>query len=92
MHNTDTLTEEQKTKIISSVYSNVKKLKIATSIYKLKESSADELSEKTGIKSNAITTYLKEMESSGIMKSRRESYYIYYSLTPFGEKIVTLFN
>lgn len=92
MHNTDLLTEEQKTKIISSVYSNVKKLKVATAIYKLKESSADELSEKTGIKSNAITMILKEMEASGVMKSRRESYYIYYSLTSFGEKIVTLFN
>ncbi|GGH42999.1 hypothetical protein GCM10007423_40040 [Dyadobacter endophyticus] len=86
------LTEEDKTKIISSVYSNVKKLKIATSIHALKESTADELSERTGIKANLITMYLKEMEQAGIMVSRRESYYIHYSLTDFGKKIVTLFN
>lgn len=86
------LTEADKTRIISSVYSNVKKLKIATSIYALKESTADELSERTGIKANLITMYLKEMEHAGVMTSRRESYYIYYSLTPFGTKIVLLFN
>lgn len=86
------LTEEDKTRIISSVYSNVKKLKIATSIYALTESTADGLSERTGIKANLITMYLKEMEQAGVMTSRRESYFIYYSLTPFGKKIVTLFN
>jgi DNA-binding transcriptional ArsR family regulator len=86
------LTEEDKTRIISSVYSNVKKLKIATSIHALKESTADELSGRTGIKANLITTYLKEMENAGIMETRRESYFIYYRLTSFGEKIVTLFN
>lgn len=90
--NKSALTDEEKTKIISSVYSNPKKLKIATSIYQLKESTADALSEKTGIKANLITMYLKDMESCGIMTSRRESYFIYYALTPFGEKIVTLFN
>lgn len=86
------LTEEDKVRIIASVYSNPKKLLIATQIHKLKEASADELSEKIGIKANLITMYLKEMEEVGIMVTRRESYYVYYSLTAFGEKIVTLFN
>lgn len=89
---TKILSEAEKTKIVSSVYSNVKKLKIATAVLKLKESTANELSPQIGIKANLITTYLKEMEEAGVMKSRRESYFIYYSLTEFGEKIVTLFN
>ncbi|MCF2487450.1 helix-turn-helix transcriptional regulator [Dyadobacter sp. CY347] len=86
------LTDEDKVRIIASVYSNPKKLLIATQIHKLKESSADELTRLTGIKANLITMYLKEMEEAGIMKTRRESYYVFYSLTPFGEKIITLFN
>lgn len=86
------LTEEDKSRIISSVYSNAKKLKIATAVYTLKESTAEALSEKTGIKANLITMYLKEMEQAGVMTSRRESYYIFYTLTTFGEKIVTLFH
>jgi len=88
----NTLSEVEKTKIISSVYSNVNKLKIATLVYKLKEASADELSLQIGIAANRATMILKEMKEAGVMKTRRESHYIYYSLTEFGEKIVTLFN
>jgi DNA-binding HxlR family transcriptional regulator len=86
------LTEEDKTRIISSVYSNPKKLLIATQIHKLKESSANELSGITGISSNKVTEYLKDMHTHGILTSRRESYFVYYSLTDFGKKLVTLFN
>lgn len=86
------LTEEDKVRIIASVYSNPKKLLIATQIHKLKESYADQLSENTGIKANLITMYLKDMEHAGIMSSRRYSYFIYYSLTDFGKRIVNLFN
>lgn len=86
------LTDEEKTKIISSVYSNPKKLIIATHIYKLKESTANELSEKTGIKAPRVTEYLKEMQENGILQSRRQSYFVYYSLTELGNRLVTLFN
>ena len=90
--NKPVLTEEDKTRIIASVYSNPKKLIIATQIHKLKESSADELAGITGIKSNRVTEYLKEMHLNGVLTSRRESYFVYYSLTDFGKKLVTLFN
>jgi DNA-binding HxlR family transcriptional regulator len=86
------LTEEDKSRIISSVYSNPRKLIIATQIHKLRESSADELAGLTGIKANKISEYLKDMHTNGILTSRRESYYVYYSLTDFGKKLVTLFN
>jgi DNA-binding MarR family transcriptional regulator len=86
------LTEEQKVKAISSVYSNIKKLKIATHIYKMKECSANELSKHTGMPAPRITEYLKEMSENGILNSRRDSYFVYYSLTDLGTKIVTLFN
>jgi len=92
MHNTDTLTEEQKSKIVSSVYSNPKKLMIATYIYANKEATTEQLAQKMGLKPARISEYVKEMQENSILISRRESYFVYYSLTDFGKKLVTLFN
>lgn len=86
------LTEEDKTRIISSVYSNPKKLLIATQIHKLKESTSTELAEKLGMKAPRVNEYLKEMHENGILDSRRQSYFVYYSLTELGKRLVTLFN
>lgn len=86
------LTDEQKVKAISSVYSNVKKLRIATLVYKHKEATAQDLAALTGFRSSDITYYLREMEENEVMTTRRESYFIYYSLTKFGKKIVMLLS
>lgn len=88
----DILTEEDKTRIISSVYSNPKKLAIATHIYKLKESTSTDLAQLMGMKPPRVNEYLKEMQENGIVETRRESYYVYYSLTELGKRLVTLFN
>jgi DNA-binding MarR family transcriptional regulator len=67
------LTEEEKSRIISSVYSNPKKLMIATHIYKLNEAIAQSLAEITCMKPARVTEYLKEMQENSVLESRRES-------------------
>ena len=92
MQNINTLTEEQRSKIVSSVYSNPKKLMIATFIYGNKEATTEQIAQKMGLKPARISEYVKEMQENSILISRRESYFVYYSLTEFGKKLVTLFN
>lgn len=86
------LTEEDKTRIISSVYSNPKKLAIATQIYKLKEATGKQLAEVLSLPPSTVNECLKEMHENGIVQPRRESYFVYYSLTELGKRLVTLFN
>lgn len=86
------LTEEDKTRIIASVYSNPKKLAIATQLFKLKESTGKELAEILSYPASTVNEALKEMHENTIVQARRESYYVYYSLTDLGKRLVTLFN
>lgn len=78
--------------MVSSVYSNPKKLMIATYIYKKGEASGNDISADLGMKAPRVTEYLKEMHENGVLNSRRDSYYVYYSLSENGKKLVTLFN
>jgi predicted transcriptional regulator with HTH domain len=75
-------------KIVSSVYSNEVRLSIALKIREVGEASAQDLSEVIPYTKHGITIYLKQMLDSGIMRTRRESHYVYYSLTDFGRKIL----
>ena len=86
------LTEEDKTRIIASVYSNPKKLAIATQIFKLKEATGKDLAELLSLPASTVNEALKEMLENGIVARRRESYFVHYSLTELGKKLVTLFN
>ena len=65
---------------------------MATYIYSKKEATTEDITQRFGYNKATVSQALKEMEENQIVVGRRESYYVHYSLTEFGKKLVTLFN
>lgn len=83
------MTNKEKVKIVSSVYSNVKKLTIAQ-LLKEKSRSGEQIAEITGYTRPTISGILKEMESCGVVAPTQKSWFTYYSLTKLGRRLLLL--
>jgi DNA-binding MarR family transcriptional regulator len=87
------MTQEEKVKLISSVYSNLNKIKVAEIIREKGVCTNHDLHELTGIKKNALSTITNDMIEAGVLYKAKDSknlHFNYFSLTEKGKKLLLL--
>lgn len=87
---TATMTNEEKVRLVNSVYSNIKKLTIAQMLLTEKKCTGERIWEATGFSRSTISEALKEMEAVGVVTNTKTSYFRYYALTSRGKKLLAL--
>lgn len=87
------MTSEEKIKIVSSVYSNVKKLTIAQFIFNSKSCTSEQIIEATGYGSVSVSQILAGMLDAGIITmsvSDVDRRYRTVTMTELGKRIMKL--
>lgn len=84
------MTNEEKLRLVQSVYSNPKRLRIAQLVLSEKKCTGEKISELTGYSRSTISEALKEMEAVGVVINVKSSYFRYYSLTSLGKRLLAL--
>lgn len=84
------MTNEERVRLVNSVYSNIKKLTIAQMLLTERRCTGERISEATGYSRSTISEALKEMEAVGVVTNTKTSYFRYYVLTSLGKKLLAL--
>lgn len=75
---------------VNSVFSNVNKLRIARYLQEKPGSHALEIANSLDLKANYVTQYLRTMKTNKVVSSKRNGFFIEYSLTSLGYRILSI--
>lgn len=87
------MTNEEKLRLVQSVYSNPKRLRIAQFIFSNKQCTAEQIIEATGYNKTTVSQIITEMKEVGVVRSEQsliDGRLYYLSLTDTGKKLVRL--
>ncbi len=87
------MTNEEKLRLVQSVYSNPKRLRIAQFIFSNKQCTAEQIIEATGYNKTTVSQIIAEMKEVGVVRSEQslvDGRLFYLSLTDTGKRLIRL--
>jgi DNA-binding MarR family transcriptional regulator len=87
------MTNEEKLRLVQSIYSNPKRLTIAQFIFSHKQCTAEQIIEATGYNKTTVSQIITEMKEVGVVVSTQsflDGRIYYLSLTDTGKRLIKL--